>query len=314
MTRTLAVWLFGWSLLPAAWGQAALQAQLQALTAAHHGKVALYAENLQTHQTLGLAPDEVVQTASVIKLAILYEAMEQVRSGKAAWDDRVTMTRTDQVPGSGVLRLLDAPLPLTLKDALTLMIVLSDNSATNLAIDKLGLERIDARIATLGLKNTYLYKKVFTPLAAGVVLPDDFKRYGLGKTTPREMTALMTKIATCDLGGPAQPGDHALCEVAWGMLRLQFTRTGIPRYLDGMPGVKSDSILNKTGSLNAVRNDVGAISTANGLVVLAIFTYENKDQSWGAEQEGEMTIAKLARAVIEAWSPAGLAPWPNVAR
>ena len=59
-----------------------------------------------------------------------------------------------------------------------------------------------------------------------------------------------------------------------------------------------------------MRNDVAAISTPNGMVILAIFTYENADHSWGAEQEGELTCAQLARAIVGAWSPAGLAPWP----
>lgn len=77
-----------------------------------------------------------------------------------------------------------------------------------------------------------------------------------------------------------------------------------------MQGAHNDSIANKTGSLDAVRNDVAAISTKNGMVSMSVFTFNNKDQSWGAEQEGELTIAKLARTIIQAWSPEGMAPWP----
>jgi beta-lactamase class A len=76
-----------------------------------------------------------------------------------------------------------------------------------------------------------------------------------------------------------------------------------------MAGATSDSIANKTGSLDAVRNDVAAISTKNGMVVISAFVFNNKDHSWGAEQEGELTIAKLARAIIQSWSPGGLAAW-----
>jgi beta-lactamase class A len=78
-----------------------------------------------------------------------------------------------------------------------------------------------------------------------------------------------------------------------------------------MPGGTSDSIANKTGSLDAVRNDVAAISTKNGMVVISVFTFNNKDHSWGAEQEGELSIAKLTRAIIQSWSPEGLAAWPG---
>ena len=288
--------------------------QIRAIATAHHGDVALFAENLKTHETVAISPDTPVQTASVIKLAILYEALEQVRSGKAHFEDKITLTKADQVQGSGVLLFFDTPLSLTLKDVLTMMIVMSDNSATNLVIDHLGLENIDARIAKLGLKDTYLYKKVFTPPPTGVVMPADQKKFGLGKTTAREMAMVMTKIVDCELAEPGsqtQADDSKLCLVALKMLHVQFYRNAIPRYLDGMPGATSDSIANKTGSLDAVRNDVAAISTKNGMVVISAFTFNNKDHSWGAEQEGELTIARLARSIIQSWSPEGLAAWPG---
>jgi beta-lactamase class A len=293
---------------------AALEEQVRAIATAHHGDIALFAENLKTHESIAISPDTPVQTASVIKLAILYEALEQVRSDKARLDDKITLTKTDQVPGSGVLLFFDAPLPLTLKDVLTMMIVMSDNSAANLVIDHLGLENINARIAKLGLKDTHLYKKISTPAPTGMVMPADQKKFGLGKTTAREMSVLMTKIARCELaepGSPARADDPALCAVAMKMLHVQFYRSAIPRYLDGIPGATSDSIANKTGSLDAVRNDVAAISTKNGLVIISAFTFNNKDHSWGADQEGELTIAKLARAIIQSWSPDGLAAWPG---
>ena len=291
-----------------------LESQVQAIAAAHHGKVALFAENLQTHETIAIAPDTPVQTASVIKLAILYEALEQIRAGKIHLDDRIVENPADRVPGSGILTLLDAPLTLTFKDVLTLMIMMSDNAGANLAMDHVGIANVNDRMAKLGLSNTYLYKKVFTPVAPGTKMPDDQKKFGLGKTTAREMATLMTKFVQCDLaepGHPALPTDQALCDVALHMLHVQFYRAAVPRYLDGKPGATGDSIANKTGSLDAVRNDVAAISTKNGMVIISAFTYENADHSWGAEHEAELTIAKLARAVIDTWSPGGLAPWPK---
>lgn len=290
-----------------------LESQLRTIAAAHAGKVALFAENLQTHQTVSLDPDLPVQTASVIKLGILYEALEQIRTGKVHFEDRLAVNAPDQVPGSGILHLLDAPMTLTFKDALTLMIVMSDNEATNLAIDHLGLENIDRRMASLGLANTYLYKKIFTPVAPGTVLPADQKRFGLGKSTPHETVDLLGRLIRCELapaGQPALPGDPALCQAAANMLHLQFYRGSIPRYLEGLPGADNTSIANKTGALEAVRNDAAAISTPNGMILMAIFTFDNTDRSWVVEQPAEFTIAKLARAIVTAWSPAGLAPWP----
>jgi beta-lactamase class A len=290
-----------------------LEEQVRTIAAQHHGDIALFAENLKTHQTVSLSADKPVQTASVIKLAILYEALEQVRDGKAHFDDPILLKASDQVPGSGLLLFFDTPLTLTLKDVLTMMIVMSDNTGANLAMDHLGIENIDRRIASLGLTGTYLYKKIFTPVEAGVVLPADQPKFGLGKTTAREMERLMTKLVTCDLATPEHPArkeDAGLCAVALKMLHVQFYRSAIPRYLDALPGATGDSIANKTGSLNAVRNDVAAVSTKNGMVVISCFSYNNQDHSWGAEQEGELTIAKIARAIVSAWSPAGLADWP----
>ena len=315
MRRILAVIVSLSCLTSTAQQPAPLQSQLESIAAAHHGKVALFAENLQTHATVALSPDEPVQTASVIKLAILYEALEQIRTGKAHFEDKLALSKTDQVQGSGVLLFFDTPLPLTLKDALTFMIIMSDNTATNLVIDHLGLANINARIVALGMKDTYLYKKIFTPLEPGVIVPADQKRFGIGKTTAQEMASLMTRLVTCELAEPGKPaaeGDAKLCSVALHMLHSQFYREGIPRYLDTLPGATDEAIANKTGALNGVRNDVAAVSTKSGMIVISIFTYDNKDQTWTVDDEGDLTIAKLARTIVATWSPQGLAPWPAV--
>src|SRR5262249_45418611 len=128
-----------------------LEQQLAALAAAHHGHVAVYAKHLSTGRLVAMNADQPVQTASVIKLAILFEAMEQVRGGKAHWDEKVTLAKGDAVSGSGVLMFFDAPLSMTLKDVLSMMAIVSDNTATNLAIDRFGVDAVNARIAWMGL-------------------------------------------------------------------------------------------------------------------------------------------------------------------
>src|SRR5882757_2112238 len=286
----------------------ALQQELAGLVKAHHGKVALYAEQLNTGKSVGLDADQPVQTASVIKLTILFEAMEQVRAGKARWDEKLTLAPGDPVSGSGVLTFFDTPLTLTLKDVLTLMVILSDNTATNLAIDRFGVDAVNARIAWLGLKNTHLYKKIGKP-AAGP-MPADQPKFGLGKTTAREMATIMERIGRCQLGDagePAQQGDTAICQVALTMLRNQFYRNTIPRYLEKLDSSETGSgIASKTGSLNAVRNDVAIVAGKGGPMVISIFTYENDDKSWTPDNQAEMMIARLAKEIVEAWSPAGL--------
>lgn len=283
---------------------ASLQQTLEAIAAQHYGDVALYAENLMTGETVAIHADETVQTASVIKLAILYEAAQQVRAKKTSLDAPIVMLNTDQVPRSGVLLFFDTPMTITLKDALTMMITMSDNTATNLVIEHLGLTNINDGIQNLGLKNTYLYKKIFQQPQGPV--PSDQKHFGTGKTTPREIAQLMRRLADFDHAepnAPYRPEDKHLCELMLYMLRNQFYRGGIPRYLVKMYSDTESAIANKTGELDAVRNDVAVINAKGGMLVLSIFTYNNQDQSWSVDNEGEVTIAKLARAIVAAWSP-----------
>jgi beta-lactamase class A len=293
----------------------ALEAQLRQISGAHHGKVALYAMQLNSGKTVALEADAVVQTASVIKLTILFEALEQVRAGKAHWDDKITLQPGDAVSGSGLLLFLDTPQTLTLKDILTLMIVMSDNTATNLAMDKIGLDAVNARIAWMGLKDTHLYKKIGKP--ATRPMPADQPKYGLGKTTPAEMAEVIERIGLCALDGPGRlkrtgsralsENDTAICGVAMKMLRNQFYRETIPRYLEKLDATESGSgTASKTGSLNAARADVAIVAGKTGPMVLSIFTFDNADTGWTVDNEGEVTIAKLAKAIVEAWSPGGI--------
>jgi beta-lactamase class A len=296
--------------VPVAGEDAALVARLSEIARAHHGKVALYAKQLNTGKTASLDRDAVVQTASVIKLTILFEAMEQVREGKAHWDDKIMLQPGDAVSGSGLLLFLDTPQTLTLKDILSLMVIMSDNTATNLAMDKIGLDAVNARIAWIALKNTHLYKKIGKP--ATEPMPEDQPKFGLGKTTPKEMAEVMERIGLCELDQPghAPPpseSDLAICGVAMKMLRNQFYRDTIPRYLEKLDSTETGSgTASKTGSLNAVRADVAIVAGKTGPMVLSIFTYENADTGWTADNEGELTIAKMAKAIVEAWSPAGI--------
>jgi beta-lactamase class A len=120
-----------------------LDQQIKSIADAHHGHVALFAQDLRSGKTASLSPDEPVQTASVIKMGILLDSAEQIRAGKASFDERLVLTKENQVEGSGVLGVLTPPIALTLRDTLTLMVVLSDNTATNMAIDRLGLAHIN---------------------------------------------------------------------------------------------------------------------------------------------------------------------------
>lgn len=284
---------------------AALKAQLQSLIQAHPGHVTLYAHDLSSRKMVAINADTPVPTASIIKLTVLFEALKQIREGKVHFDDKLTLTKANQVEGSGVLMFFDAPQTLTLKDVLTMMIIVSDNTATNVAIDYLGLKSIDDRIQWMGLKDTWLYKKVSLPPVGP--MPADQKQFGLGKTTAREMASVMERFATCNLNAPgstAKPTaqDRQLCDAAMHMLKNQFYRNSIPRYLETLDTTEGESkIANKTGALNQVRNDVGLVFAKNGPVVISEFTYGNQDESWTPDNEAEILLAKLAKVIIDRW-------------
>ena len=278
---------------------AALQVRIQAMAAQHQGKVAVFATNLKTGDMLAINPEQPVPTASVIKLPILVEAMRQVKTGQHRLDEKIALDKDNVVQGSGVLQFFDLPVTVTLKDALTFMIIESDNTATNVVIDQVGIKNVNDNITRMGLKDTYLYKKVYKP-ATGP-MPADQKKFGLGKTTPREMAKIMESIVNCDLH------DQKLCDAMLYMLRNQQYRNMVPHFIETSDTSEGLSLIgNKTGSLDAVRNDVAVIYSKNGPIVISAFTYDNQDQSWNNDNAAELLIAHIAKTIVEAWSPQGL--------
>ena len=210
-----------------------------------------------------------------------------------------------------------AHLPLTLRDVLHLMVTLSDNTATNMAIDRLGLDHVNQTIEKAGLHQTWLYKKVYKP--ASGPMPADQPKFGLGKTTPREMAALMTRLVTCNLpldNSTLLPTDGKICGTILSMLRVQQDRDGLPRYIESLDtSEQGTAIGNKTGALNRVRADVAIIASKSGPIVIAAYTFDNEDQRWTGDNEGKITLAKIGEAIVKAWSPTGLDPavidWAN---
>lgn len=277
-----------------------LQKKVEELTAGYHGHVALYAKNLTSGETVALDAERPLQTASVIKLTLMLQAFEQVKAGKLKLSDPLVLTRDNQAPGSGILMDLDPGLRLTLKDTITLMIQMSDNTATNMLIDAVGLKPTNEMIARMGLKNTYFYKKVFKP--ADGPMPPDQKQFGLGKTTAEEIAKVMESIYRCDLG------DRDLCLQMITILRGQQDHDMIPRYLERKDASEDlSAVADKVGALDDVRNDVALVYTVRGPVIISIFTYDNEDQSWTPDNKAEILIGRLAEAIVNAWSPEGLA-------
>ncbi len=273
---------------------------MAALARAHRGQVALFARHLGTGATVELQPDREARTASAIKLAVLVEAFHQVKAGTLALAARVTLRDADKVSGSGILPLLHGGLELTVEDALALMTALSDNTATNLAIDRVGgVGAVNRRLAALGYRHTHLYKKVYVP--ATEPMPADQKQFGLGKSTARELARLMESIARCELGDPA------LCRRMLEMLRNQQVRYYVARYIETADTSEAPAaVAAKLGEIDAARIEVALVEAQSGPIVIAAFTWDNADHRYSPDNEAAILIARLAEAIVREWSPAGL--------
>jgi beta-lactamase class A len=278
---------------------ATLQNQMNNSARRHRGKVSLFAKQLRTGSTVALNPDVPVNTASVIKLPIMLEAMYQVKEGRVSFDDMLPLRKDDQVSGSGVLLLFHTPAEINFETAIVLMITQSDNTAANLVLAHIGRENVNRRLRTMGLHSTMSIRPISRP-KEGDQSPE-LKPFGIGRTTAREMAAVLESIERCDLA------DQKLCARMVDILEHQFWRNCIPHYLEDADTTEVAShIANKTGSLDHVRNDVGIVYTKNGPIVISAFTYENVDTSWTPENEGELLIAKMAKTIIDGWAPDGL--------
>src|SRR5581483_3533144 len=115
-----------------------LQANIERITRSLNAKWGIYIKCVETGEEIAINADEQMDTMSVIKIPLMVEAFRQIEEKKFALADRVTLKETDKRPGTGVIRSLDAGATLTIKDLLTLMIIVSDNTATDLIYDKVG--------------------------------------------------------------------------------------------------------------------------------------------------------------------------------
>ncbi len=277
-------------------GDAALQQKLDALAKKHAGKVSFYAKDLTTGRTVAISPDRPMRTASVIKLAVLLAAADQLKAGKRTLADVLTLDKENVVGGSGVLWFLEPGLKLKLSDALSLMIIVSDNTATNLVVDAVGLEAVNAVSTRLGLTQTRMFRKV----GKYPKVPDqNEKDFGLGKTTAREAAALLEAIERCD------GWDKGLCKKMLEMLISQQYRSMAPRYLEVSDEGRT-AVADKVGQLNQTRNDVALVYTEAGPLVVSAFTTDNADARWTCESEPEQLIGKMTKLVVDSWSPKGL--------
>jgi len=267
--------------------QDALDKRVKAEIAQFKGKVSLSAKNLDTGAVYEFGGDDRVPTASTIKIAVLIEAYARVAEGKAKWADELVLTKEKKVGGAGILQEFSDGLRLTLRDAVTLMMVLSDNTATNLVIDVLNADAVNARMDSLGLKETRLMRRVFGGGVSAEGKKEENKVFGLGRTTPREMVAILEKLERGEIVSPA-----ASKEMIDLMKREQGTN-GIWRSQFRVPKAT------KSGALDALRSNIGIIYHPRGRIALAITCNEMPQVEWTVDNPALLLMSRLSEIVIE---------------
>ena len=289
MTRCLPIWLCLVVCSAGSGGERpSLESRLAPLAAAHHGKVAIAVKHLQSGESYFLHADEPMPTASLIKLAVMAEVYCQANEKKIQLDDMVCLQKADMVPGSGILTQHFSPGAMfPLRDAVRLMIVYSDNTATNLVLDHVGIRSVNARMEAFKLPNTKINAKVFRGSTTSVA-PERTKQFGLGSTTAREMISLIELIQAGKIASPAA------CPEMLGHMKKCDDKDKFTRFLP--PGVV---VAHKTGSVNEARTDAGILYLKPGPVAICVLTAQNEDKTWKPNNAGNLLCAKVAKEVYD---------------
>ena len=246
-----------------------------------------------------------MRTASTIKLPILLTVFDQVAAGKAKWTEPLTITSQDQVSGSGVIGSeFSDGVQLSLRDVVHLMIVLSDNSATNMVLDRFTADAVNAYLDKIGIKTTRSMRKVRgdgTQLKAaeGSAPPancprtrnTDWASPPPGTWSPSSKNSSAAKLSVPD----------ASKEILAILKRCQ-DGPGVRRRL---PGV---SIANKTGALDALRSEVALVYSKGGRIAMAITVDDMPKPDWSPDNPGSLLIADLARILVDGLAGHSLAP------
>ena len=272
---------------------ARLHRTLDSLASAHRGVVGYTVHNLDTGERLERRGDETFPTASLIKVPILVTVFDLVEQGQLSLGDELTLLRIDKVPGAGNLQFMHDGATITVRDAAWLMSVTSDNTATNLLLDRIVIRRVWEKMEKLGLPHTKVHSKVFLRIAS--VAMDSSVKYGLGVTTPNEMARLFALLA--DGKAVSAKADSTMLDI----LAHNEDYNAMQRHVEAL------AVPHKTGATDQVRTEC-ALFPLQSRVVACVLTKENADQRWLLDNEALVTLGNMGRAVVSAWPRKAVTP------
>ena len=264
-----------------------LEERIEAELKSYDGTMGLYIDDLKGN-VITRFPDEKFETASTIKVYILAALFDAIGQGKASLKDMLTCEERFWIDGSGILGSLEVGTTLSVKNVATLMIIVSDNIATNMLIDYLGIDNINACIQKLGCKDTVLHNVL------------DFAKYHqLGTTTPRDYASMFVRIQNRTLVSPEAS------EQMWQILSQQHYNSMIVKSLPQFY-VDSDNydeqlfwFASKSGSMNACRNDGGIITTPYGSYVIVMLNKDFSDKQYYPDHPATVFGSRISRLIFD---------------
>jgi len=264
---------------------ARLENNIKRITESVNAEWGIYVKCLETGEEISLNADRQMDTMSVIKLPLLAEAFRQIEAGKFALTDKITLTDAAKRPGTGVIRSFDPGAVLTIKDLLTLMVIVSDNTATDLIFEKVGgIEPVNRLMTEWGLAQTRATGPADVWFKALRAAPSSeaFHREAktpFGLSSPHDMGRLLEKM---------EKGEAVSKQASDSMLRImrgQVYSSRLPRYVSGY------TIPHKTGDfLPYIGNDVGVLESPSRHIVISVFTAKH----FGAGAALEDAIGRIA--------------------
>jgi beta-lactamase class A len=269
---------------------------LQILSQRAGGTLGVAARNLRTGEEVTWQAERAMPTASTFKFPVLVELFAQADAGRLDLDERVPLLTRDQVGGSGVLRDLLPGLQPTLRDLAMLMIVVSDNSATNMLLDRLGgPAAVTAAMAALGLPAIVVNRRlIFSAAPRGPV----------AEAAPQDMMRLAAMLSEERLVSPE--ASRAMRTI----MNRQHHHDQFPRYLALLPYADDNEqprllrVLNKTGSNGGLRADVGLVQVGDSdLLAFSVVCDTGPDETYRSEHPAAVINGLVGRVLLEYWWP-----------
>jgi len=253
----------------------ALRQKIGVILAAYTGRWGIVIINKSTGEVLEINPAMVFPAASMIKVPIMYEVMKQVAAGSVDLDACLVVTNDVRVGGAGILQELRQGITMTVRELVTLMIVLSDNTATNMLIDLIGMDAVNTTMTDLGLKSTMLRRQM---------MDFDAAQAGNENDTCASDVALLFDIIENHQNLP-----YVYHTLMMDILKRQQVRDKLPLHLP-----PAAVLANKTGTLAGVEHDGGILFLPSGSYIIAILTADLE-----FNYQGLQLVASIGKVIYE---------------